>query len=64
MARPGFSAAAEGDASVVVTARATSPTVISDRRSNDCRADARITSVTIDAYGKPVRHERVYSGPA
>lgn len=45
---PASRAAAEGDASVVVTARATSPTVISDRRSNDCRADARITSVTID----------------
>ena len=45
---PASRAAAEGDASVVVMARATSPTVISDRRSNDCRADARITSVTID----------------
>ena len=45
---PASRAAAEGDASVVVTARATSPTVISDRRSNDCRADARITSLTID----------------
>ena len=54
---PASRAAAEGNASVVVTAHATSPT---DGRTTavPTRASHRSPST---AYGKPVRHERVYT---
>ena len=45
---PASKAAAEGEVSAITVIRATSPAVSSDRRSNDCRLDARAMSVTID----------------
>lgn len=45
---PASRAVAKGEADVITVIRATSPAVSSDRRSNDCRLDARTMSITID----------------
>lgn len=45
---PASRAAAGGEVVAVMVIRATSPAVSSDRRSNDCRLDARTLSITID----------------
>lgn len=45
---PAFRTAADGGANITIVMRTTTPTVSSDRRSSDCRADARIMSITVN----------------